>query len=153
MKHLCARSFASSLLTFPLTLTSFLLTLQPPSSFPASSPQHPSPFVLCVCFFFFLAKTCLPPPTPPPPPSLFLLCLLSIMPDINSRLLSGRQVWIGPELRICPPSQPIERSVIMVIGHSLILEPLSLFQTSFITLEKLSLQRATPHSGSLLLRG
>lgn len=112
-------------LSFPCTLTSFLLHLP---FFLPSPPHHPFPFVGCdyfpdkdvsstthanpskLTFFFF-----------------FFLCLHSIILDINSRLLSNRKIWIGPQLSLCPSFQPIERSVIMVIGHSLILELLFLF--------------------------
>ena len=82
--------------------------------------------------FFYLSSESLKHPVPP----LLFSLIHSIILAVNSRLISRQQIWIGPELRLCTASHPIERSVIMVIGHSVILVLVSLFYASFITLEK-----------------
>lgn len=109
-----------SLFLVPWHLSSSTYLLLP------SPPHHPFPFAGCD-YFPDKDVSSTTHANPSKLTFFFFLCLHSIILDINSRLLSNRKIWIGPQLSLCPSFQPIERSVIMVIGHSLILELLFLF--------------------------
>lgn len=127
LKHLRAPS-----LLVPRRLSSSSSSSSTPS-LPFSShlpPQRPNFLLLCVCFFMSSSTHTTPSPALHYAGHSFQVVIKAIALD-----------WAAAEAMF-PLSQPIERSVIAVMGHSLILETLSLFQTSFITLEKLSLQRA-----------
>lgn len=127
---------------FSYILTSFLLLTI--SRLPFLSPSAP---------FSLLLREFLSSTTQFHPLYIHFVALHPIILAFNSRLILWWWIQIGSKQKLRSLFQPLNRSVIMVIGHSLILEPVSLFCTSFITLEKLSLQRTTPHTASLLLRG